>query len=123
MLTPVFPSTWFRIRSSTSGLWADLFHPQMTVKGLGVPDQRQQIFYGLDGVGVGTFPGRDAQPSDHCLSTVIYKVHIRHFVKRIPIHTVVFIITQYKKEFRTTYCSSSSCKVCRYKYAAHMANR
>jgi hypothetical protein len=30
-----------------------------------VGDQWQQMFYGLDGVGVGTFPRRDTQPFDH----------------------------------------------------------
>jgi biotin synthase-like enzyme len=51
----------------------------------------------------------------------IYKMHDHHFVKQIPIHNVLFMKAQYKKEFCTAYCSSS-CTVCHYIQAAYMTN-
>jgi hypothetical protein len=46
-----------------------------------------KFFCGLDGTGVGTFPGRGAQPSNHCH----LDDHARQFVKRIPVDTVEMI--------------------------------
>jgi hypothetical protein len=40
---------------------------------------------------MGTSPGRDIQPSDHC------HMHVRQFVKRILIHAIVLTITQEQK--------------------------
>jgi hypothetical protein len=51
----------------------------------------------------------------------IYKMHVHQFVKQIPIHNVVFMTAQDMKEFCIKYCSSS-CTVCRYTQATHMAN-
>jgi hypothetical protein len=101
-ITPGNPSTRSSTRSSTSAVRTDLSYLRLTARGFNVPvplsrPSKRQIFYGLDGVGCETFLVEARSPAIITTCTTEHKIHVRLFVKRIPIPTVIFTLTQCKR--------------------------
>jgi hypothetical protein len=102
VLIPELSSTRSRTRCSISGAWTDLSLTPLATEGfmlqsLKVGDQWWQSFMVWITSVWERFVIEALSPPTIAICTAIHKMHVRQFVKRMPIHIVIFKITQYKE--------------------------